>query len=338
MSAPVVSVLLPVHNGAGTLGRAIGSLRGQRLTDWELVVVENGSTDGTAGLLAELARVDHRIRIMNMDSPGLVAALNRGLAGCRGEFIARMDADDEMRPERLTAQIAALRANPGWGLVSCRVTFGGDEVAQAGYAEHVRWLNEQIEPAALRLARFVESPVAHPSVMWRRSVSETHGGYREGDFPEDYELWLRWFDAGVQMGKVDQALLTWHDSPRRMSRLDPRYRAEAFFRLKASFLASELDRSGRCREVWVAGAGRPTRQRAAELAHHGVVITGYLDVDPRKIGQRIAGCPVVGPDQLPDKAQAVVLSYVGNRGARAKVRSLLNSQGRKEGEDFWLCA
>jgi glycosyltransferase involved in cell wall biosynthesis len=268
----------------------------------------------------------------------LVPALNRGLQACRGEFIARLDADDEMRPSRLAAQVLALREQAGWGLVSCRVEFGGDARAQAGYADHVRWLNEQIQPAQLRLARFVESPMAHPSVMWRRAISDAHGAYRDGDFPEDYELWLRWFEAGVEMGKVAAALLVWHDSPGRLSRVDSRYRPEAFFRLKAAFMARELVRTAGGRAVWIAGAGRPTRRRAAELETHGVTIAGYLDVDPRKIGQRIEGRPVVGPGELPDQAAAVVLSYVGNRGARDKVRRLLAAQGRAEGRDFWLCA
>jgi hypothetical protein len=123
-----------------------------------------------------------------------------------------------------------------------------------------------------------------------------------------------------------------------LSRTDSRYRVEAFFDLKARYLARELVRSGGGREVWVAGAGRPTRQRAAALEIEGARIEGYADVDPRKIGGEIAGRPVVAPANLPPRDQAVVLSYVGNRGARDKVRAVLEKQGREEGVDFWLCA
>lgn len=320
------------------MGRALDSLATQTLRDWELLLVNNGSTDGTTHLAAARAENDRRIRLLNMDDADLVGALNWGLAATRGPLVARMDADDEMHPDRLAEQVEALEINPTWGLVGSGVDFGGDASAQAGYAAHVAWLNGQISPLQIRLARFVESPFAHPSVMWRREVSESHGGYRAGDFPEDYELWLRWLDAGVVMGKVPRSLLIWHDSPGRLSRADSRYRPEAFYALKARFIATELARTGNGREVWIAGSGRPTRQRAGGLERHGVVPVGYADVAPRKIGQSINGRPVVSPGQLPAPDRVVVLAYVGNRGARKKLRALFTQQGRVEGKDFWLCA
>jgi len=338
VTSPRVSVLLPVCNAAATVARAVASVQVQTMAAWELVMVENGSTDETPAILAGLAADDPRIHILNMPEPDLVAALNRGLGCCRGEFVARLDADDEMHPARLADQVAAMVEHPDWGVVGCRVAFGGDVTTQAGYAEHVTWLNAQITPDEIWRSRFVESPLAHPSVMWRRSVSAAHGGYRAGDFPEDYELWLRWLEAGVRMGKIEAERLVWHDAPDRLSRTDDRYRTDAFFRTKAVYVARELSRSGRGRAVWVAGAGRPTRQRAAELERHGVTISGYWDIDPRKIGQTVAGRPVVGTADLPHRDEIVVLSYVGNRGARAKVRSRLGGQGRQEGKDFWLCA
>ncbi len=140
------------------------------------------------------------------------------------------------------------------------------------------------------------------------------------------------------MVKLPEVLLTWHDSPQRASRVDPRYDVEAFFAVKAVYLARELARSDGGRSVWIAGAGRPTRRRAALLEAHGVAIAGYVDIDPRKIGQRVAGRPVLAPEELPPRTEAVVLSYVANRGAREKVRAMLSGQGRCEGRDFWLCA
>lgn len=116
-----------------------------------------------------------------------------------------------------------------------RVRFGGDPHVAAGYARHVSWTNRLLTHDEISLARVVESPLAHPSVTFRRELVERWGGYREGDFPEDYELWLRWLEAGVRMDKLAESLLVWNDSPTRLSRCDRRYDKEAFYRLKARY-------------------------------------------------------------------------------------------------------
>ncbi|HVT72614.1 MAG TPA: glycosyltransferase [Lacunisphaera sp.] len=335
---PAVSIVLPVRDAAATIARAVASVQAQTAGDWELLAVDDGSTDGTRAWLQAAAGRDRRIRLVEPPAHGLVPALNAGLAQARGGFIARMDADDECHPERLAGQAAYLATHPGTGLVSCLVDFGGDRAAQSGYALHVDWLNALVTPEQIALNRFIESPLAHPSVMFRRELVARLGGYRAGAFPEDYELWLRWLDAGVTMAKVPRALLAWHDAPGRLSRVDPRYSPEAFFAVKAEYVARELQRVGGGRAVWVWGAGRPTRKRAAHLQSHGVRIAGYIDVDPAKIGRRIDGVPVVGPGQVPPPAAAFVLGYVGTRGARELIRADLGRRGRVEGRDFLMCA
>jgi glycosyltransferase involved in cell wall biosynthesis len=123
---PVVSVVLPVYNGARTVGRAIDSILGQGLADLEVLVVNDGSTDSTADVLA--ARGDPRMRILTQENLGLVAALNRGIAAARGRYVARMDADDEALPQRLERQVAFLRSSaapPGSCILTARRGSGG---------------------------------------------------------------------------------------------------------------------------------------------------------------------------------------------------------------------
>ena len=335
---PLVSVVLPARNAAATIARAVASLQGQTFRDWELVALDDGSKDATRFILIEMAQIDPRIRVLRTKA-GIAGALNAGLAAATGEFVARMDADDESAPDRLEKQVAFLQAHPELGVVGSRVEFGGDRAKSEGYALHVDWVNSLLTPEEIHLNRFVESPFAHPSVMFRRALVHEHGAYRDGDFPEDYELWLRWMDAGVQMGKVPETLLTWHDLPDRASRTDPRYSPEAFYKLKAFWLAEWLKREIEApREVWVWGAGRPTRQRAAHLTENGVRIAGYIDVDEKKSGRKVGGVPVVSPEQLPAREQAFVLGYVGTRGARDYIRAQLDKAGRREGRDFLMCA
>ena len=147
-SSPLVSVVLPVRNAAGTIARAVASVRAQTFSDWELIVVDDGSTDGTREILRDLARDEPRMKLVEQAATGVAAAANAGATAARGEFIARMDADDESHPERLAAQVAFLRAteNRAIGVVGSLVEFGGDRVASAGYALHVDWTNALVTP------------------------------------------------------------------------------------------------------------------------------------------------------------------------------------------------
>lgn len=340
--APQVSVLLPAYNAAATHGRAIASIRAQTYPDWELLVIDDGSTDATRDVAAVAAGADPRVRLLAREHGGIATALNAGLAEARGTFIARMDADDTSHPERLAEQVAWLEApaNRDLGLVSCLVDFGGDRVASAGYALHVDWINTLVTPEQIALNRFVESPLAHPSVMFRRELIERHCGYRDGAFPEDYELWLRWLDAGVRMAKVPRVLLTWDDPPARLSRTDARYDPDAFFRVKTEWVAREVKRLRASPAVFVWGAGRWTRKRAAALANHGLKIAGYIDVDVKKITPALGGSgpPVLGMENIPPPGDAFVLGYVTSRGARDFTRAQLTRRGYREGVNFLMCA
>jgi len=334
----LVSVVMPVFNAADTLAAAIRSIQRQTMSAWELLVVDDGSTDGSAELAQRLALNDPRLRVIRRPRAGLVPALEAGLLEARGAYIARMDADDISYPDRLELQVDYLEWNKALGVAGGLVDFGGDPAASEGYALHVEWVNSLVKPEEIRLNRFVESPLAHPSVMFRRNLVDRHDGYRAGPFPEDYELWLRWMAAGVEMGKVPRRVLIWNDPPRRLSRTDPRYDTEAFYEIKAGYLAREIHAGRRGRQVLVWGAGRPTRKRAECLARHGVEINGYLDIDPEKWGRRPQGRPVAGPAEIPPPHQAVVLGYVAKRGARELIRQHLEARGYREGQDFWMAA
>lgn len=327
---------MPVRNGAATLAAAVESIRAQTFPAWELIVIDDHSTDGTPRMLAEMAGADPRIRVLGNPSRGIAHALETGCAAAHGEWIARMDADDLMHPERLERQLEHARRHPDLGLVSCMVRYGG---SQAGYAAHVDWLNSLDSPETIAMRRFVEAPVAHPSVMFRRRLLETHGGYRHGDFPEDYELWLRWLSAGIRFGKAPETLLVWNDPPDRLSRTDPRYSVEAFYRIKSQCLMEWVDlnvRSGRKVLLW--GAGRVTRRRFDSLETNGFRIDGFIDIDPRKAGLHRDGRRVILSHEIPENPRPFVLVGVGNRGAGALIHAELVRRGWREGVDFLMCA
>jgi glycosyltransferase involved in cell wall biosynthesis len=332
-----VSVLMPVRNAEDTVGRAIRSVLEQSFGDFELVVVENGSEDATRQVVVDLAREDFRVRVHCLPEPDLVAALNHGIEVARAPLIARMDADDICDKRRLELQVRWLELRSETGLVSCLVRHVGDSGAQAGYAAYVRWINSLVTHEQISLGRFVESPLAHPSVMFRREIAGALGAWRRGNFPEDYDLWLRWLEGGVRMEKVPEVLLDWGDPPGRLSRTDARYAPRAFFQCKAAYLCRWLERvpaGNRTLLFW--GAGRETRRRIRSLTSLGVRHRAWIDIDPRKWGKRIDGLPVWPPDRLPTAAECFVVSWVSSRGAREEIAGHLQAHGFAEGRDFIL--
>lgn len=330
---------MPCYNCEDTVGQAIESILGQSFSDLELIAADDGSTDGTASIIKKYSAKDSRLKPLFLEHQGVVGAANAAINAASGEYVARMDADDIALPERMAKQAALLDVNPEVGLTACKVGFGGDREKCAGYAHYVDWINSLVESDDISLNRFVEFPFANPSIMMRRDLIHRHGPFRDGDFPEDYELVLRWLEAGVKMRKVDEELLIWNDPPDRLSRNHPKYTVDAFYSIKSEYLFRWLEKNSSTHpEVGVIGSGRTSRKRYEMLEKLGTRTAFYVDIDPRKVGKTIHGCEVLHRDDLPDPGNVFLLSYVASRGAREEITEFLTSRGYIPGQHYLLVA
>jgi len=329
---PRVSVLLPVRDAAATLPEALGSLGAQSLEDHEVIAIDDGSGDGSGEILEAAARQDPRLRVRRRAARGLVASLNEALAAARSPLVARMDADDVAHPSRLELQAARLAADELTDVLGCRVRWRGEASGASGMRAYVDWLNQLVDHDAIVRDLFVESPLAHPSVMMRTAALRGLGGYRDFDGPEDYELWLRAHEAGLRFGKCKETLLDWRDGAARLTRTDPRYRAERFRDLKVAVLLRGPLGVGRPVVLWGAGPVGKGFARAFAAAGHGVV--AFVEVDPDKVGQRIHGAPVVGLDGVGRFPGALHFAAVGQPRARARIRVEAARLGLAEGRDL----
>jgi len=310
---------------------ALDSLQRQTMTSWELICVDDGSTDATPRILAEAARRDFRIRVLSSSGKGLVAALNTGLDACRAPLVARMDGDDISHPRRLELQTAKMAAEPELGLVACAFRHFPRQQVRMGMLAYETWQNSLDSHEAIMRDLFVESPFVHPSVMFRKNCIEAVGGYRESGWAEDYDLWLRLAAAGVRFARLPEVLFFWRDRPERATRTMPEYSVEAFRACKAHHLRSGFLKG--CDDVILAGAGLEGRAWSRVLAREKVRVRLWVDVDPRKTGRELHGAPVVGPTEV-SPCGGKMLVTVGTRGARQEVRAWALSAGFREGEDF----
>ncbi len=202
--SPKISVILPVYNTERYLREAVDSILTQTFTDFELILINDGSTDRSGDICREYAGRDPRIVLIDRPNGGLASALNDGIAKARAPLIARMDADDIAMPERFACQYAHMMEHP--------------QIAVLGSA--IQWINETGEVTTLRsfptTPREIEKsivfahPVAHPAVIMQKSAVLKAGGYRAAFMhAEDYELWLRVIALGYDIANLPQPLLNY---------------------------------------------------------------------------------------------------------------------------------
>ncbi len=261
---PAVSALIPVFNGEATVGAAIESVRNQTLTDFELVVVDDGSTDATRAIVLHHAALDSRVRLVELaTNQGIVAALTAGLAVCRARLVARLDADDRASPERLAAQRAMFVADPD--LVMCasayvKVDTAGRETATVSSP----WSHDRAMVAML-----FGNCIPHSSVMFVAAAAQRVGGYDETWFPvEDYDLWIKLLGVG-RYGAIREVGLYCHDNP-------------------AGVSATNSDRQ--------VALQRARSEAYVRACVEGVLVRGVADLDSA-IAAVVSGSPAAAPNR-----------------------------------------
>lgn len=205
---PRISIILPCFNAAAHLQEALDSLSRQTFSDFECIAIDDGSTDTTRAILESHAAKDPRFIVSSRENRGLIATLNEGIAAARGEWIARMDADDIALPPRLEKQLAHLEKT-GADICGCWIRFIGDR--------HGEWRMPVGDPA-IRFYMMFNSPLAHPTILARASLMKANPYNPEHEHAEDYGLWCTLALQGARFANVPKILLNYRTHPQQLTR------------------------------------------------------------------------------------------------------------------------
>ena len=212
-SGPLVSVVLPVRNGLPYLPASVNSILDQTYENFELIAIDDGSTDETRDWLAARSLLDNRLRFLDNRGTGLVDALNYGVSQSKGDYIARMDADDIAMPRRFERQVKFLEANPFIAVLGTQVLPIDAKGDPAGKVTAL-----PTDPATIANALLEKGCVfRHPTIMARREALQSMGGYRADlTYAEDFDLWLRMAER-FQLANLPDVTLFYRSHPQSIS-------------------------------------------------------------------------------------------------------------------------
>ena len=319
---PAISVLMPVRDAGPWLAPALASLARQSFSDFEVVAVDDGSTDGSGERLERAARREPRLRVLRQNAAGLVPALNAALAAACSDVVARHDADDVSHRHRLARQYEALAVERGPAVMGCHVSLLPRAFSGIGMRRWVEWHNRLSTHDAMAREMLVDSPLAHGTSMMRRETLARVGGWRDAGWAEDLDLWLRLLEGGARFHKVPATLYAWRQHAASATRRDPRYHQTSFDALRLHALERGLLRTRST--VSVVGVGASLERWRAHLARAGHGVTAFAAARPSPM--LVAGLT------------APALLVFGAAPARQRWRAALEASGRREGGEFTFVA
>jgi len=250
---PTISVLLPVRDAGAWLAPSLASLRRQTFADFEVIAIDDGSTDGSGDALERAAARDRRLRVVHTTARGLPAALNTALGLARGRLIARHDADDLSHRRRFELQHAHLETHPRTTALGTRLRLFPAGAIGPGMRRWEAWHNALLDHDAMARDALIDSPLAHGTAVVSRAALERIGGWRERGWPEDVDLWLRLIGDGARLAKLPVTLYAWRRHRGSATHRDPRYTRDRYDALRVDALERGPLRGAR--SVTVVGVG-----------------------------------------------------------------------------------
>lgn len=331
----MVSIILPFKNTAQFLSECLDSIRGQSYQNWEILAVNDHSSDDSFEMANAYAKKDKRIRVFQNGGSGIIPALQTGYSHANGHFITRMDSDDLMKPNRLDLMVKSLEQYGIGHIAVGQVKYFSHRGISNGYQRYEQWLNELTAKGDNFDEIYKECVIPSPCWMVHRMDFEKCGGFGHHRYPEDYDLTFRFYEVGLKIIPCTDILHLWRDYDERTSRTHEHYAQNYFLDLKIHYFL-KLDRD-KTRPLVVWGAGFKGKTIAKALLEKEVEFTWLCD-NPNKITKKIYGKEMQHFSALEKLIAPQSIITVANEEAQKDIRQYFQELHQKPMEDyFFVC-
>jgi glycosyltransferase involved in cell wall biosynthesis len=333
---PLVSIIMAVKDTAPYLHECIDSIIAQTYQNWELIAVNDHSSDETPEILKSYSEIDPRILYFDSDTPKLIPTLQVAYAQVRGELINRMDSDDRMPLDKIEVLVNEwLKHGKGTVIAGGTEHFVDEGEVGDGFLRYERWLNEVARTSTHYREIYKECVI--PSHCWiiHKDDFDRVDAFNPLVYPEDYDLCFRFYRHGLTVIGIDKILHFWRDRSNRISRTWDEYKDNRYFELKLRFFY-ELDRD-RSRPLVLWGAGRNGKDMARLLQAKGDDFHWVCD-NANKIGRDIYGVIMQHFEDVPAINNPQLMIVVSSPDGKKEILEQITQWGKKPVVDFWFFA
>lgn len=330
MTKPLISIIIPCLNASAYLIECLDSIANQTIIDYECIIIDDGSTDQSQQITQDYALTDGRFVSINNTGSGIISALRTGYARSSGQYITRMDADDVMAPDKLGQLLAA--CGPGRVATGQVEYFASGKTLGDGYRSYAAWLNDNMLSDTPWQGVYRECIVPSPAWMLTRSDLDGIGAFDPDRYPEDYDLCMRMYKAGLKISPTQAVVHHWRDYDDRTSRTDEHYSDNRFIDIKTDYFVDiDLDKARRL-VLW--GAGRKGKAIAKRLIDKDLAFI-WVTTNPKKQGHDIYGQILCNSSVVDNRDQGILA--VASRTGVVEIKASASYQRLREGRRWWFC-
>jgi len=328
----MISIVMPMRNAIPYLNECIVSIINQTNINWELIVVNDHSTDKSYDVLSKFAEQDKRITALNATGKGIIDALQQAYSKTSGTYITRMDADDIMPKQKLELMLNQLLRTPN-SVVTGKIKYIGENLRE-GYQKYEAWMNTMMENNTHHHYMYKECVIPSPAWMTSRTLFDSIGGFTSNTYPEDYDLTLRFYQANIPIIAVNELVHIWRDYQERTSRNDPNYSFNSFEVLKTQyFINVDYDQS-KSLVLW--GAGKKGKKIAQLLIEHNIKFI-FACNNSKKINKDIYGMNMENIETIfNENTNYQTIIAVANPDEQFKIKAKLKNELTNV-EPYWFC-